>query len=328
MRKRTEEALPARTLAVVAADMGAAREVLAARESAVQAAQAAYEASLDLGRTEALAARGHLSGAEVDRDIARRTLERLTAEHGAALEGERRAALAGVVGTADTAIAAYREACEELLPQMGRAARQLIRAWAEAERANEAAEAALQADLKERGVKNPCRCRPIVEAFRTWPGRPREVVGEPREFELWVNRAGQAPSDDWQGRIKTQGDGSGVLFNSGRPVHFDHKRVFREELVLKAQEGESADPLMSTLCIPGLTSADRAGWIPLKGATPTQVLAALDGLERPAEHLEDCRFPEQDVNPVGPPFLVRREPEPFRRIGEGDAPGIVTSQGA
>ena len=103
-------------------------------------------------------------------------------------------------------------------------AQQLVRAWAEAERENEAAEVALQADLKTQGMPSQSRCRPSVEAFRTWPGRPPKSVGETREFELWVNRSGQPPGDEWQDRIQLQADGSGLLLEKSRKVHFDHKR--------------------------------------------------------------------------------------------------------
>lgn len=307
-RNRRGGAPEPRTSSHVAQDLAAAQAILAAREGDVQDAARAYEAALDLGRDAALAARARLSDSEVDRDIARRAAEKLEAEHGLALEGERRAELAGIVGAADTATAAYRDACERLLPKMGLMARELVRAWAEAERANEAAEAALQRSLKAEGVKSAGRCRPGVEDFRMWPGRPREVVGEPREFEVWTNAAGEAPSEDWQQRIKVQPNGTGVLHQGGAVV-FTHRRRFREEQVVEAQSAHGVTALVKALSVPGLSGADQPGWTPMDFASPGKVLARLAELERPLDIAEDRRWPAPKLVPVGPAWEVG-EPSP------------------
>ncbi|MGU3449627.1 hypothetical protein [Methylobacterium sp. 391_Methyba4] len=298
----------------MAQDLAAAQVTLAAREEDVQDAARGYEAALDLGRDEALAARERLSEAEVDRDIARRATTKLEAEHGLALEGERRAELAGVVGVADTAIAAYRDACERLLPEMGRMARQLVRAWAEAENANEAAEAALQLKLKAEGVKNAARQRLSVENFRIWPGRPREVVGEPVEYELWVNADGEAPAEEWQNRIRLQPNGTGVLHHHG-PVVFTHRRRFREEPVIDAQSAKDVTALVRTLCVPGLTAFDKWGWEPVKFATASKVLKLLSELEEPLDIAKDQRRPEMKPVPVGPAWEVGQPSPAFVPIG-------------
>jgi multidrug efflux pump subunit AcrA (membrane-fusion protein) len=303
-----------RTSAHVAQDLAAAQVTLAAREEDVRDAASAYEAALDVGRDAALAARERLSDAEVDRDIARRAAEKLSTEHGLALEGERRAELAGVVGMADTAIATYREACERLLPEMGRMSRQLMRAWAEAEQANEAAEAALQQKLKAEGVKNASRCRPSVENFRMWPGRPSEVVGEPVEHELWVNAEGEAPAEEWQNRIRLQPNGTGVLHHHG-PVVFAHRRRFREEQVVEAQTAKSVTALVRTLCVPGRTAFHQAGWEPVKFASASNVLTRLSELERPLDIAEDRRWPELRLVPVGLAWKVGESAPAFVPIG-------------
>jgi hypothetical protein len=303
-----------RTSAHVAQDLATAQATLAARENDVRDATFAYEAALDVGRDAALAACARLSDAEVDRDIARRAAAKLEAERSLALEGERRAELAGIVGKADTAIATYREACERLLPEMGHMARQLMRAWAEAEIANEAAEAALQQKLKAEGVKNASRCRPSVEDFRMWPGRPSEVVGEPVEHELWVNAEGEAPAEEWQNRIRLQPNGTGVLHHHG-PVVFAHRRRFREEQVVEAQTAKSVTALVRTLCVPGLTAFDQSGWEPVKFASASNVLTRLSELERPLDITEDRRWPVTKLVPAGPAWEVGEPAPAFVRIG-------------
>ena len=303
-----------RTSAHIAQELAVAQTTLAAREGDVQDAARGYEAALDLGRDAALAARERLSEAEVDRDIARRAAEKLATEYDLALEGERRAELAGIVGAADTAIASYRDACERLLPEMGRMARQVVRAWAEAERANEAAEAAMQKSLKAEGVKNAGRCRPGVEDFRMWPGRPREVIGEPREFEVWTNAAGEAPSEDWQQRIKIQPNGTGVLHQGGAVV-FTHRRRFREEQVVEAQSAHGVTALVKALSVPGLSGADQPGWTPMDFASPGKVLARLSELERPLNIAEDRRWPVTKLVPVGPAWEVGEPSPAFVPIG-------------
>jgi len=305
-----------RTSAHVAQDLAAAQQVLAAREADVRDAASAYEASLDLGREAALDARQRLNEAEVDRDVARRAAEKLEVEHDLAVEGERRAVLAGIIAEADAKIAAYRETVERLLPGMGQAARKIMREWAEAELANEAAERAMQASLKAEGVQSAGRCRLSVEAFRAWPGRPREVVGEPRDFELWTNARGEPPGDEWQAKIKLQADGTGVLQDGGRNV-FTHRRRYREENVIPAQPGKGIELLVKKLFVPGVTAADQPGWSPPSNLSPSKVLAHLDELERPLDIAEDRRWAKLETNPVGPAYEIEHQPSPWRRDYRG-----------
>lgn len=302
------EAPAPRTAAVVAGDLTVARDALAAREADVRDAASGYEAALDVSRDAALAARDRLTGAEVDRDIARRAVSRLDAEHAAAVDGERRAGVAHVVAEADAAVAAYRGALEDRLPELGRVARGLVRLWAEAELANAAAEEALRNDLKAKGINDPPRCRPPVEAFRNWPGRQRELLEPPVERTLWTNAGGIAVGDEFQGRIVGQPDGSGVLQDRSVRTVFKHRRTFTTETFLPDQDGTVADPLVKMLNVPGVTALDRAGWEPVGYADAGLVLARLDELERPTPPAEDRRLPITKERPVGPPVEVWRPP--------------------
>lgn len=295
-----------RTPAVIAAEVSAAHEALALREAEFRRAGDAYEASLDLGREAAFAADRALDGAKVDRDIARRAVERLEADHEAARDAEDQAVLASVVADADEAMAAYRKAAEELLPQMAIMGRQLVRAWAVAQMANETAETALKARQAAQGISSDLPCRPSAEAFRTWPGRPRELVGPPVEHVLWTNGAGEAVGEPWQGQIREQVDGTGVLSDGGGRSVFEHRRSYRQETFLRQEDGRICDPLVRVLHIPGVTAADRDGWRPIDYADARKALAQLDELEKPSPFAEDRRQPETETVPVGAPVKVGR----------------------
>ncbi|MDH3031066.1 hypothetical protein [Methylobacterium fujisawaense] len=291
---------------MIAAEATAAREALALREAEFRRAGEAYEASLDQGREAALAADRGLDGARVDRDIARRAVERLEAEHEAARDAEEHAAVAGFVAEADEALAVYQQACEQLLPEMSRMGRQLVRAWAVAQLANENAEKALKAQQAAQGITSDMPCRPGVEAFRTWPGRPRELVTPALDRTLWTNAAGEAVGEPWQSQIREQVDGTGVLSDSGGRTVFEHRRTFREETFLRQEDGRTCDLLVRSLRIPGVTAADRDGWKPLDYADPRKALAQLDEMEQPAANFEDRRRPETETVPVGAPVKVGR----------------------
>lgn len=301
-------ALITRTASVIASERDAAQRELGAREEGLREAAATYEASLDNGRTEALAAREQMQAAEVDRDIARRALARLDGEHAAAVEADRLEAIRMVVAEAGEASEAYEAAVRQMLPEMGRAARVLMRLWATAEIAHERAGTAIKSENTEAFPKPRG-----VEGFRTWPGRPREVIGETVTRSLWTTSNGTPVADEFQAKIKEQPDGSGRLFGGGLS-YFDHRRTFRTETFLAAQDQVAVDPLVSALCVPGITGADNPGWKPLSSPNPRKVLAILDSFELPSFLAVDRRKTETEDVPVGLAVRVTREPEPYSAV--------------
>ncbi|MBY0298085.1 MAG: hypothetical protein K2X71_18975 [Methylobacterium sp.] len=294
-----------RPSAVVVDALTGARDALAAREADVQTAKASYEASLDEGREAALAARARLSEAEVDADIARRQVAKLEAEAEQARQAERRAETDRLVGEADAAIERYRAAIAEDLPLITKAVRNLIGLRALAEIANNAAKAAITAD------SDPTRHAPRqgVDAFRNRPGRPRKIVGGPRDVLLWVDAHGQAPADEYQDRIRPQPDGSGILRLPNASPRYTAKRWFREVTCLPLEVGETAENLAEVVRIPALVAGGPPGWKPIAHKSPEAILRLLDDLEAAsaADLHRDTRQPRTELEPLGAPFDVVAE---------------------
>ncbi|UHC14447.1 hypothetical protein LRS73_18030 [Methylobacterium currus] len=281
---------------VVADALGAARETLAAREASLAAAQAAYDAALDQDRAAALVAKQVVGECELDRDMAARAITKLVAEAEQAREAESRAETDRAVAEADAAIETYREAAVTDWPLIVGAMRNIIGLRARAQTAEAAAKAAIATD-PEPGRHAP---RPGVDAFRVRPGRPREVLGEPRELELWTNGRGEVLGDEFQARMKEQPDGSGLLRSDHNSMRFDYKRRFRQVKYLPAEVSAAPDDLAASVRIPGLVAGDPAGWLP-SDKDPSAILRFLDAFEAvaPAEDKPDTRQPRIDLEPIG-----------------------------
>ncbi len=301
-----------RPSAVVADALDAARETLATAEADLAAAQAEYDVALDQGRAAALAAKQAVGECELDRDMAAKAVSKLVAEAEQAREVERRAETDRLVAEADAAGERYRAAAVEDWPAVIGVIRGILRLRAEAEIANNAARAAIAADPE------PGRhaMRQGVDHFRTRPGRPREVIGEPREIELWVNGRGEPLGDDWQARMKEQADGSGLLRSEHTSMRFEHRRLFRQVRYLPAEMSDVPDDLVRSIHIPGLVAGDPPGWRPTD-KDPATILRLLDEMEaaRPVEGRPDTRKPRTDLEPIGRHYDVVRRNSGARPAG-------------
>jgi hypothetical protein len=253
-------------------ELSDAREDLAGAEAEVVASKAAYEQALDAARlSEAVAAKARVLEAEVLVDIGRRLCARLEVELAELLQGAADVAAAAeraqLRDVAETAMADYARAFRTEMPALTAGLRGLIRKWAVAELAREAA--------VTKGVSLP-----RVDGFRDVEGAPRVQVSR-RVLDLWINEFGGQPfSDSDQKLIKTDSDGAGVLQGENHVHRPTRKRRFDEVIFRPGSPGKLAPALSEALVLPCLDAVSPAGWSPLKrGTRPQDVLAALDALE-------------------------------------------------
>lgn len=259
--------------AQVEAQLADARRDHVAAQAEVDAARAAYEAAADGARvSEAVAARARIAEAETVADIAGRKVARLDAELQPLLAGAADAAAAAereqLRATAVQLQDEYRRQFGVRMPAITSELRGLIRLWAEAEIAREAAAAA--------GVR------------LWWADQFRDVEGTPRVEisrvvrDLWINGFGGLPySDADQELIRIDpATGEGRLPGNNYMHRTSRRRRYDEIAFRPAVPGQLAPALFETLVLPCVTAGGPAGWSPLKGDTrPRAVLAALDALE-------------------------------------------------
>jgi len=288
--------------AQVEAELADARRDLATAEAEAVAAAAAYERAADAGQlSEAVAAKRRGEEAVTEADIAGRRVTRLNAELKALLQGAADAAAAAerdeLRAAAEQALAAYEEAFRTDMPTITASVRMLIRMWAQAEQAREAA--------ARKGVELPA-----ADAFRHVPGSTRVEISR-REVDLWINPHGNGPfGDEDQAKIKVRSDGVGTLQGQTYLHETILKRRFAEITFRPWSVGQLAPALFEAV-LPCLTADGPAGWSPLKhGASPQAVLAALDALE--ARELAPRPDPEVRTErvPIEPARDVRLNPDP------------------
>lgn len=287
----------------VEAELADARRDLAAAQAEVNAAQQAYGAAADSARvSEAVAARNRTSEAETVMDIATRRVARLDADLQPLLAGAADAAAAHerelLRETAQRAQAAYAEAFRATMPTFTNQARALIRLWAQAELAREAAAVA--------GVQLP-----RADAFRDIAGTPRVEISR-QEHDLWINPFGGSPYGNAdQQEIRTDRDGTGVLQGANHVHRPTHKRRYADVTFQPAVPWQLAPALSEALVLPCITAGAPAGWSPLKaGTSPSAVLAALDALEAQQEAPRARQEVRTERQPIEPARDVRVNPDP------------------
>ncbi|CAA2145621.1 hypothetical protein [Methylobacterium bullatum] len=269
---RASNPAPAPATEIAANRQAAERELVDAR-TAVEAAEAAYNAGLLSASDDAL------RGLDAARRDAGMRLDRAKALVGAfnaqlveAGEAEKHAELSRIVEEAVTAQAAFKELCERDLPGMAAKARAMLALRDRAERATTAANKAL-AGAGEGSTLPP------VEAFRAQPGRPREELRR-ETVELWVDHAGNAVG--YQQKVKLESDGTGTLSlpNASHLHRLTRRRMF--EIIETLPEVRDTQPtsLVTALSVPELYS--------------------------PAPTAD--RTPETTMRPVGPARDVGRRP--------------------
>lgn len=269
-------ATPAEQAARVEAELRDARADLAAAESELGGAQADYSRAADAAEiAKAVEARARITAAEVGIDVTRRAVERLQGELSPLLDGlTDAAALAereSLRAAGEAAAAAYETAFREHMPAIIAQSRELVRLWAVAELAREAA-----------GAKGIALPRP--DAFRDDPGTPRVEVGR-RERDLWLNPHDGAPYDDRrQEQVRRLPDGSGSLVGANHTTRIDQKRRFVETTFRPATPGRLAPLLAEQMLIPAMSAGDPVGWAKPDGRygfSTRAVLEALDALAAP-----------------------------------------------
>ncbi|KQP81760.1 hypothetical protein ASF60_22285 [Methylobacterium sp. Leaf113] len=267
---------------------GIAVTALAGAETAYARATEAYDAALGQGREDALAARRAQGDAEVDRDIARRSVETAAAR----LETARAAvAAAETERLSATALARSREfeiATTRDLKMMASLARNLARLYAAAEVARDEA---IRGGVKESDL-------PPVEAFRGVSGFPRQEL-ESKRVERWIHPFTLNPLDDEETTRVRVMSGDAYLTQSGDSIRLSRKAVFDRIVVLDEQRPRRFESFLTSLAVPGLMADDVAGWVPPESLYPYAVLARLTALEEaPAPDRADRRERQIVLRPV------------------------------
>lgn len=269
-RARQDAPAPAPQLAQ---DRDAAADELAAAETGVEEAEAAYRGAL-LGATDEGLKKldDDRRGAAIRLDRAKVLVDRLAAQTVAVDDARAKAALAKTVETATAAQAAFREAVERDLPDMAARARKILALRVEAERAVVAANMA----LAEAG-NGPL---PGVEAFRVLPGRPREELRR-EVVDLWCDDGG-----NWSGhqeKIVAGSDGIGTLRleRASRLHRFTKKRKYEVVEFHPAEHGVAPASLVDALQVPEVYAiapqrADRRPRTELRAVAPARDVAKVE----------------------------------------------------
>lgn len=199
----------------------------------------------------------------------------------------------------------FEASVERELSAMAVSARAVVRAWAEAEIAIEAARRSQEpgaADL------------PSAESFRIRPHLPREEVSRER-IVRWCS-SGRKPLDDETESQVVCHNGAWVVMRPGTSLpamQLSNRAEFDRVTYLEVQERLDLPPLAEVLAIPAMVAGGNPGWEPTKHLDPHGVLAQLDRLETGyAGHPAERGRTVEDAfrHHVGPPRLVRVEADP------------------
>lgn len=281
-QQRQPEPAPEHPALEIERDLTQARDLLATAEKALADARLAYTAALDAGGVAAaMAANEAVSKYIVERDVAARLVERLEAQHAEALEGARTAAEAAARDRAAREAAetaeAYRLAYAELMPQLHATARRLLRLWAEAAAAQDAAQ--------RHGIKAP-----NPDAFRSVPYRPQQILAH-RTVDAWINPwSGHPLSEDQMKDVRLQADGSGYYsytktYANGEEQHHVRHLTSRQRVeffdYIDSAPPRQASPLPALIDLPEVHVDGRPGWKAMASPYGVTVLKALDILEAP-----------------------------------------------
>ncbi|ACA21275.1 hypothetical protein M446_7057 (plasmid) [Methylobacterium sp. 4-46] len=251
----------------------AAERDLAGAETAVRDAGTRYEAALGEGREAALAARRVQDDAEVDRDIARRAVDVLSRQVADAREALRVTEIEHRRAEAERLRSVFEETARQQLAAMAVGARAIIRAWAEAELAIEAARQVQRADGPP---------IPSIEAFRSVPRQPRREVRRHRITKWLRPGTNDAFPDEFDQQIVRKGS-TGWLRHagmSGGGREIAERGEFDRITYAKEVPPIYVPPLVESLSIPALVGGEVPGWVPVEGLTPHGALARLADLER------------------------------------------------
>ena len=250
-------------------DHAAAIETLSAAEDALGRAVAAYAASLGQGREAALVARRAQADAEVDRDVARHAVDRLSDQVKTAREAAAEAQIQHLSNVARESVAEFEAVTRRELKVMEATARRLVRLWANAHLAQAAA---IRAGANEFEL-------PGIEDFRAVPGRPREVI-ETKRVTRWVHPyTCDGLSDEQTASVLAQGD-TAYLRGGGEPMRLSHQAEFDRIVYVEREQGERLVSLVSALRVPGLMADEVPGWSAPDGMTAHAVIERLAALEQ------------------------------------------------
>lgn len=245
-------------------DCKAAAEVYASAKAALAHAVQDYQNSLSQGREAALAARHVQSDAEVDCDIAKHCAEqaeervRLAREAASAAENKRRCF------EANAAINKYHATLEREIMAMTSSARLIMRQWAEA---NIARNAAVNAGVLDDDLLS-------VDSIRNIDSLPKEIL-ETKRVRRWIN--------PWGGGPISEEDSKKVVISHGEAylgqVRLREQAEFDLNVYLDYERGYRSGNIAEEISIPGLRANDIPGWVTPKFITPQSVIDQLDYLE-------------------------------------------------
>ena len=250
-----------------------AESALSGAEGALQEASAKYDAALGEGREAALAARQVRTTAEVDLDIARRNVDTLGRKLADAHEALRLAGIEHKRTEAERLRSVFEETARQALARMSVDARVLLRAWAEAELATQAA-------CEAQGRDGPPI--PSAEDFRSVPRMHRREIGRTRITRWLRPGTNDAYGDEIDRTIIGRG-ATGWLRNEAM-LNGGHEVSARGEFD-RITYAEATAPiymplLAESLSIPALVGGQVPGWLPIDARDPRAVLAQLVELER------------------------------------------------
>ncbi len=290
----------------------AARTDLAQAQAELLEARGEYEAALDRAALSAAqAAKLRIGQIEITVEMAQRLVERVAAEHAAACQGANDAAALAererLRDEAEEAMRQYEATFRARMPEVVSGAREVLRLWAKAELAREAA--------SDAGI-----ALPRVDGFRDVAGRPREVI-RLWERDLWVNGAGDPFEGKYQDQVKLLSDGTGRIYGTTHTTTVTKKRRFSFTEYLPHIDTKIAPLLARELLIPALFANEPAGYVPpVDRYDARAVLARLDALEVPAAPPAEP-VTKTDRKPIEAAREVKIVPEPresvFTRIMSG-----------
>lgn len=242
-----------------------AEGTLTSAKAALQNANARYDAALGEGREAAISARRLCTDAEVDFDIARRSVDVLTAQVAAAREALHIANVEHKRAEAERLRGVFMETARQQLAAMGVGARTIIRSWAEAE-------LAIQDARRAQGAGGPEI--PSAESFRRVPRVERREINR-TQVTLWMQSgSGNRPYHSQDEVIREGGKGrlpSGSIVERG---------VFERITYADATPSINLPLLIESISIPALIGDQIPGWHPTEAAHPDTVLEWLADLER------------------------------------------------
>ena len=178
---------------------------------------------------------------------------------------------APLTGEAERLRGLFQATAERELATMATAARLILRSWAEAEIAIQAA--------RQSGEPGAVGL-PSAEAFRVRPNLPREEVLRER-IVRWLG-SGHQPLDDETDRQAVQHGGSWVVMHLGTEVpriHLGERAEFERVTYQEPQDRLDLPALFESLSVPPIVAGGNVGWEPTGYLSPADVLAQLDKLD-------------------------------------------------